>query len=272
MLNIIFIVLGLYLTGGMYVLQNNLLYFPSAETPDRSHAGVPDMREVRLKTEDGLSLLAWYKIASPGQPTIVMFHGNAGHIGHRGFKARVLIDAGFGVLLVEYRGYGGNAGKPSQQGFRKDGRAALVFLNQEGVSARKVVLYGESLGTGVAVQLATDEHSNGETVAALMLEAPFTSIADVAAHHYPFVPARMLLRDKFDSLSRINRYAGVVLVIHGEKDRTVPTSFGRILFAAAGEPKEAYWIAEGGHNNLFHLGAGRLIIDARKRRLSVILP
>ena len=268
MLNIIFIVAGLYvaLTGGMYIFQNDLLYHPSSEVPDRAQADVPDMREITLKTDDGLSLLGWFKEAKPGQPVIVLFHGNAGHIGHRGYKARMLIDAGFGVLLVEYRGYGGNPGKPTEQGFQADGRAALAFLAQTGISRNHIILYGESLGSGVAVRLATDAQGIGEAVAGLILEAPFTSIADVAAHHYPFVPARMLLKDKFDSLSRIGRFTGKTLVIHGENDRTVPISFGRRLFAAAPEPKTAHWVPGVGHNNLFDQNIGELVINDLRRQ------
>ena len=266
MLNIIFIVVGLYaaFTGGMYVFQRNLMYYPSTEIPDRSQAGVPDMHDVTLKTEDGLSLLAWYKEASTGQPTIVLFHGNAGHIGYRGYKARMFMDAGFGVLLVEYRGYGGNPGKPSEQGFLADGRAALAFLGQSGVGSHSIVLYGESLGSGVAVQLASDP-KNHDSIKAMVLEAPFTSMADVAAHHYPLVPARKLVKDKFDSLSRIGRYSGALLVIHGENDRIVPTSFGRKLFSAAREPKEAHWIPGVGHNDLFQPKTGKLVIDYLRR-------
>ena len=266
MLNIIYVVIGIYaaLIGGMYVFQRNLIYFPSTETPDRAQAGVPDMRDVTLKTEDGLSLLSWYKEAQPGQRTVVLFHGNAGHIGHRGYKARLFIDAGLGVFLAEYRGYGGNPGKPSEEGFRADARAALTFLIQENVDLSRVVLYGESLGTGVAVQLATDKKTRN-SIKSLVLESPFTSISDIAAHHYPFVFARQLVKDSFDSLSRIGRYSGDLFVIHGENDRTVPISFGKKLFAAAREPKQAHWIPGAGHNDVFQPETARLVIDYLSR-------
>jgi len=273
MLNILYLVIGIYaaIVGGMYVFQRNLLYFPSTEIPDRAQAGVPDMRVVSLKTEDGLSLQSWYKRAQPGRPTIVLFHGNGGHIGHRGYKARLFIDAGIGVLLVEYRGYGGNPGKPSEQGFHVDARSALSFLIKEKIDLDRIVLYGESLGTGVAVQLATEKNTKN-SIKAIVLEAPYTSIPDVAAHHYPFLMARMIVKDSFDSHSRIGRYLGDLLVIHGERDRTVPIFFGRKLFSAAREPKKAYWLPELGHNDVFQQETARLVIDHLRRLNPDVLP
>jgi uncharacterized protein len=273
MLNIIYLIIGIYvaLVGGMYVFQRNLLYFPSTDVPNRAQAGVPDMRVVTLKTEDGISLRSWYKQAQAGQKTIVIFHGNGGHIGHRGYKARSFIDAGFGVLLVEYRGYGGNLGTPSEQGFRADAWAALSFLIDEKIDFGNVVLYGESLGTGVAVHLATDERTHS-LIKSIVLEAPYTSIPDVAAHHYPFLMARYIVKDSFDSYSNIGRFSGNLLVIHGEIDRTVPISFGRQLFSAAQEPKKAYWLPNLGHNDVFQPDTARLVIDHLRPRIPKDLP
>jgi len=273
MLNILYLVIGIYaaIVGGMYVFQRNLLYFPSTEIPDRAQAGVPDMRVVTLKTDDGYSLLSWYKDAQPGRPTIVLFHGNGGHIGHRGYKARLFIDAGFGILLVVYRGYGGNPGKPSEKGFHADARAALSFLVDEKVDLGRIVLYGESLGTGVAIELATDVKTN-HSIKSIVLEAPYTSISEVAAHHYPFLMARIIVKDSFESYSKIGRFSGDLLVIHGERDRTVPIFFGRKLFSAAREPKKAYWLPELGHNDVFQQETARLVIDHLRRLNPDVLP
>ena len=273
MLNIIFIVVGIYaaFTGGLYVFQRNLLYYPSPDKPDRIESGVPDMKEVQIPTGDGLNLLAWYKESTAGLPTIVIYHGNAGNIGHRGGKARMFIDAGFGVLLVEYRGYGGNPGKPSESGLLTDGRAALDFLSRQKNKPNGIVLYGESLGSGIAVRLA-GEPAYRQAIRAVVLIAPYTSITDVAAHHYPFFPAKAIVKDKFDSLSAIRNYDGALLVIHGEEDRTVPVSFGRKLFSAAREPKKAYWVAGAGHNDLFRPENYNFVINYLKRQFTTILP
>lgn len=237
-------------TGALYGMQRNLLYYPDRTRPDVEVAGVPEMREVTLETEDGLALLAWYKAAEPGHPTVVYFCGNAGNIGHRGSKVRHYLDAGMGVLLVSYRGYGGNPGKPTEEGLYADGRAALAFLADQGVAPARVVAYGESLGAGIAVQMALEQAAKAP-LGTLVLEAPFASLADVAAKHYPFVPVRWLLKDRFESDAKIARVRAPVFILHGEKDRVVPVSAGRALFAAAVEPKDSLWLADRHHNDLY---------------------
>jgi fermentation-respiration switch protein FrsA (DUF1100 family) len=253
------------LVAALYVFQRNIMYFPDTSVPSPVHSGVPEMQPVTLETEDGLKLLGWYR-AVEGQPVVVYFHGNAGNIGARGFKVRPYLDAGFGVLLVSYRGYGGNRGSPTEEGLYADGRAALNFLEFQGVAPERTVLYGESLGTGVAVQLAS-ELAPENPVAAVVLEAPLTSVGDVAAHHYPFVPARWLVKDHFDSAAKIAGVEAPVLIIHGEKDRTIPVKFGRMLFEAAAEPKESRWLEGGDHNDLYDFGAAQVVVEFLNRRL-----
>lgn len=236
----------------MTVLQRNFLYYPESHLPTRAQSGVASMDEVRFSTADGLELLAWSQPpAEVDKPWVVLFHGNAGTIAGRAFKARVFLDAGYGVLLVEYRGYGGNPGSPTEEGLFADGRAALAYLGKQGVSGSQVVLYGESLGTGVAVAMASEAAEKGQPVAAVLLEAPFTSAAATAAHHYPFLPVRLLMKDHFDSLSRIGSIQAPLFIVHGENDDTVPQVLGRKLFAAAVEPKDALWLVGAGHNDLF---------------------
>ena len=251
----------------LYVFQRNIMYFPNTSVPSPVHSGVPEMQPVTLETEDGLNLLAWYR-AVEGQPVVVYFHGNAGNIGARGFKVRPYLDAGFGVLLVSYRGYGGNRGSPTEEGLYADGRAALDFLKAQGVAPGRTVLYGESLGTGVAVQLAS-ELAPENPVAALVLEAPLTSMGDVAAHHYPVVPARWLVKDRFDSAAKIGGVKTPVLIIHGDRDRTIPVKFGKMLFEAAVEPKEGRWLEGGDHNDLYDFGAAQIVVEFLQRRLGV---
>lgn len=256
---------GLYglMVGGLYLMQRQLMYFPDDERPAPADWGVPEMEPVTLTTGDGLELLAWYHPApSADRPVVAYFHGNGGHIGLRGSKVRPFLDAGYGVLLLTYRGYSGNPGRPSEAGLYADGRAALAFLRRRGVAAERMVLYGESLGSGVAVQLATETR-----VAALVLEAPFSSAGDVAAHAFPFLPARQLVRDRFDSAAKIASVRAPVLVIHGERDRVVPPRFGRKLFEAANEPKESRFIAGAGHNDLHEFDVGAIAATFISRHL-----
>ena len=251
------------LVGIMFFGQRKLMYHGGATVPTPAEYGVADMRPVGLKTADGLELLAWYRAPTDeALLTIVYYHGNAGHIGHRADKARPYLDAGFGVLLVTYRGYSGNPGEPSEAGFYHDARAALGFLDGEGVPAERIVVYGESLGSGVAVQMASERR-----LGAVVLEAPFTSMADIGAFHYWYVPARYLVRDRFDSVAKIKDIGAPLLVVHGERDRVVPTRFGRELFDAAVEPKESLFPAQAGHNNLYDHGAAEVVIEFLKRRI-----
>ncbi len=246
------------IVGALYVFQRRILFVPGTVPPNRADAGLSAMREVELRTADGLKLLSWYHAAASGRPTLVYFQGNAGTIASRGFKAGPMIAAGFGLLLVGYRGYGGNPGHPSETGLIEDGRAALAFLREKGVTAADTVLYGESLGTGVAVALAAeaaDEVADGAPLGALILESPYTSIAEIAAARYRFAPVNWLIKDRFDTLSRIGRVTAPVLILHGEKDGLIGADHGRRVFAAANDPKELRLFAEGRHSDLYDLGA-----------------
>ena len=166
------------------------------------------------------------------------------------------------MLLAEYRGYGGNPGTPSEEGFYADGRAALDFLAAREVPAARIVLYGESLGTGVAVQLALERR-----VGAVVLEAPFTSAVDVGADIYPFLPVRLLARDRFDSIAKIAAIGAPLLVLHGEADKVVPVRFGRALLAAARQPKEGVFVPGAGHADLYQHGGAGIVLDFLARRL-----
>ncbi len=261
MWNVIGLVVAGYLVlvGGMYIFQRGLLYHPDRETPSPAEWGAPQMTAVQVPTADGLTLLAWWKAPAENRPTIVHFHGNAGHIGNRASKVLPLMEAGFGMLLAEYRGYGGNPGRPSEKGLLTDGRAALDYLAGIGVAPDRVVIYGESLGSGIAVAMAREWADSGRPLRAVVLEAPFTSVADVAQHHYPYVPALYLVRDRFDSLSRIDGITAPLFIVHGDRDTVVPVRLGRRLFAAAKEPKTDLWIESAGHNDLYDHGADRAI-------------
>lgn len=165
-------------------------------------------------------------------------------------------------MLLEYRGYGGNPGKPSERGLYADAEAAAAFLESEAIAAERLVVWGESLGSAVAVHLAAERR-----VAAVVLEAPFTSVAAVAQLHYPFVPAAVLVRDRFDALSRIGRVAAPLLVLHGGRDRVVPIRLAQALFAAAPGPKEGWFVPEAEHENLAAFGAVEAAIAFIERRV-----
>jgi len=245
----------------LFFYQRQLLYFPDPRRPQLGDLAALGVREVQIVTADGLSLLGWYRPPEEGRPVILYFHGNGGHIGYRAERVRRFAEGGFGLLTPEYRGYGGNPGSPSEAGLFADGTAALEFLSSERIDPRRLVLYGESLGSGIAVYLAAQHE-----VAAVILEAPYTSIAAVAQYHYPFVPVALLLRDHFNSLSRIGRVKAPVLIVHGGRDPVVPARFSKALYAAAPEPKEIWFAADAGHEDLAGYGALDAAFDFIARR------
>jgi fermentation-respiration switch protein FrsA (DUF1100 family) len=243
-------------------LQDWLLYFPDKTRPDPATTGVAAVREVSLETADGITLRSWWLPPREGRPVIAYFHGNGGNIGHRAIRVRRFAEAGLGLLMLEYRGYGGNPGRPSEAGLFADARAALAFLDRAGIPAGQVVLWGESLGSGVAVAMASEQ-----PVGAVVLEASYTRLEDVAAMHYPAWLVRLALRDRFDSLSRIAAVKAPLLVLHGEQDTIIPVALGRALFAAANEPKEGWFAPQGGHNDLREHGGVDQALDFVRRRL-----
>jgi len=237
-----FIIIGIVM---FYFLQRTLVYAPSKITPERQAFQAKDMRVIQLATHDGLTLHSWYKPAQKTKPTVVIFHGNAGHIGTRMPLARHLITEGFGVLLLEYRGYGGNPGSPTEQGLYHDTRAAMKFLKEEHVTLQNTVLYGESLGTGVATHVAT-QYPN---TCALILQSPYTTMADLGRHHYAWIPIEPW--DKFDSMSRIHTIHMPLLALHGTNDTIVPYAQGIALFEKANQPKQWIELPGQGHGDLW---------------------
>lgn len=239
----------------MYAAQRHLLYNGSSARPDPSRAGLAGLEVVTTRSHDGLPLEHWY-VPPPGDaPVVVVFHGNAGDIAERADKLRPLVAAGFGLFLAEYRGFGGNPGQPDETAILRDAHGVLDWLTAAGVPADRTALYGESLGTGVAVGVAADR-----PVGALVLDAPFTSVADVAQAHYWYLPAKWLVRDRFDSISRVHRIGAPLLIMHGGRDRTIPPRFGRRLYERAAEPKRWLFLENGNHVDLWDHGAGETVI------------
>jgi fermentation-respiration switch protein FrsA (DUF1100 family) len=236
---------------GLFLLQRRILFRPDNTRPDLERAGVTGVREVTVTASDGLQLLAWYLPPGPNEQHVVLFlHGNAGNIGHRAYRLKRFAQVGWGVLLLEYRGFGGNPGAPSEAGLLADARGGLAAVQAMGFPLDRILLWGESLGPGLAVQLAA-----GEPVAAVLLEAPFTSIVDIARRQYPFVPAGILLLDRFESLHRMGMIRAPVLVMHGANDRIIPLEMGRAIHAAASGPKELWVVRDAGHVDLVEAGA-----------------
>ena len=240
----------------LYVLQRSMLYHPDQTIPDPVALGVPEMTALRIPTEDGLELLAWWRAPrDPISPVLLIIHGNAGNIGDRAHKVRDYLDEGYGVLLLSYRYNARTGGDPSEAHLFADARTAIMFLLQEGVPDDRIVLFGESLGSGIAVAMAAEF-----PVGALVLEAPYSSMPDMAQHHYWYAPSRWLVRDKFDSMSRISKVSAPILVIHGEADTLIPPKFGRRLFDAAPEPKQAHFLPKARHNDLLDHGMATIVI------------
>ena len=241
----------------LWMLQRRLIYFPFGGLPAIAEAGLAGVEPVSFETSDGLTLNAWFvpAMGPPPHVTVLVFNGNAGNRLHRVPLAAELRRHGFHVLLTDYRGYGGNPGTPSESGLSADARAARAYLiDRADVDPSRLVYFGESLGTGVAVDLAA-EHPP----AALILRSPFTSIADLGQHHYPFVPVRLLLRDRFASSDQIARIHVPLLVIAGERDRIIPIEHSRRLYRAANEPKTLVVVPGADHND-YELLAGEEMV------------
>jgi fermentation-respiration switch protein FrsA (DUF1100 family) len=263
LLEILTIAAGGYavLVLGLYLGQRALLYRPDDTVPDPRAHDVADMMVVRIPVGDGIECLAWWHPPrEPGWPVVVYFHGNAGHIGERAFKARAIIDAGFGVLLAGYRYNAGSGGAPSEEALLADGQTAMQYLQDQGYVVEQLVLYGESLGSGIAVALAA-----GNCVGGLILETPYSSIAEVAQAHYWYTPAKWLIGDRYDSMARIGRVRAPIMIFHGDADTTIPIGFAKRLLSFAPDPKEAHFLPGGGHSGLYDLGAGRLVLDFLQR-------
>jgi fermentation-respiration switch protein FrsA (DUF1100 family) len=241
------------------LFQRRLIYIPMGRPGAPADAGLPTGREVSFGTGDGLTLGAWFLPArKPGRrPAVLFLPGNAGNRSFRAPLAAALAGSGVSVLLVDYRGYAGNPGSPSEEGLASDARAALGYLRGlPEVDPERIIYFGESLGAGPAVTLAV-EHPP----AALILRSPFSSLTSVARRHYWFLPVNWLLKDRFDNLSRIGDITCPLLVLAGDRDHIVPLDESRRLFEAASEPKHLAIISGAGHNSMALLAGPQLLSE-----------
>jgi uncharacterized protein len=237
---------GLY--GGfvalLYLMQRWLQYFPERRRTAPWAAGLPEAEETVLDTADSERVIVWHVPPREGKSIFLYFHGNGGSLRWREERFRALIADGSGLVALSYRGYGGSSGRPTEMGLVEDAAAAYAFVIAR-YPAQRIVLWGESLGSAIALALAAEK-----PVGHIVLEAPFTSAADVGARYLWFLPVRLFLKDQFRSDLRIGKVTAPVLVVHGEDDAIVPVTLGERLYSLIRAPKRFVRIAGAGHNDL----------------------
>ena len=220
----------------LYFYQRNLLYHPNENNYSEDKISV-DIEKVKIQTADNIELLGWYHEKNlKDYKTLVYFHGNAGSLENRIHKLNHFQDMNINFLIIAWRGFNGNKGKPSERGLYLDGKSAIDWLKKKGVDEKNLILYGESLGTGVATHLAQNKNYAG-----VILETPFTSMVDAAKNFYPYIPINLLLKDKFENFKKVKNINTPILVMHGEVDQIVPFSMGKKIYEIANNPKYSYF-------------------------------
>ena len=246
----------------LYLVQRSFQYFPERRRTTPPAASVPEAEEVMLDTADGERVIVWHVPPREESPVFLYFHGNGGSLRWRDERFRTLISDGSGLVALSYRGYGGSSGRPTEKGLSEDAATAYAFAVTR-YPAQRIVLWGESLGSALAIALAAEK-----PVCCLVLEAPFTSAVDVGARHYWFVPVRLFMKDQFRSDLCAARVRVPVVVVHGEKDAIVPIALGKRLYELIHAPKRFVRIAGAGHNDLGAqavAAARRFIADTPRR-------
>ena len=232
--------------SGIYAFQRDLQYFPTRRDPAPEALGLTGVETVALATPDGETLVLWFSPPETGRPVILFLHGNAGEIADRADRLAFYRSRGYGVAFLSWRGYGGSTGSPSEPGLLADTKAAYDYLRAQSIPPERIVLVGESLGTGPAVITAA-----ANPVAAVILEAPYTAAVDIARRAYPWVPVGLLMKDQYRSRDHIAAIRAPLLILHGEKDRVIPQGFGKRLFDLAQDPKTFLSLGPVGHDALF---------------------
>jgi uncharacterized protein len=226
----------------LFIFQRNLLYHPNENNYYGDKLKV-DIEEVQIKTSDNINLLGWFHKKDLNKfKTIVYFHGNAGKLENRIHKLNHFKDIDINFLIISWRGFSGNSGKPTEQGLYKDGKSAIDWLKKMGLAEKDIILYGESLGTGIATQIAQNKKFAG-----LILETPFTSMVDAAKNAYPYIPVGLLLKDRYENDKKIKNINIPVLIMHGEKDQIVPFKMGKKIYEMANQPKYSYFTKYDNH-------------------------
>ena len=226
----------------IYLFQRNLLYHPSDNSYQEDKVNF-DYKEIFIQNKEGIKLKAWlHEKDLIKKKTIIFFHGNAGNLRNRNYKLNELSKFDINFLIVAYRGFSGNQGKPSELGLYEDARSTLDWLKIKGVKEKNLILYGESLGTAVAIEIAQNKD-----LAGIILESPFTSMVELAQKYYPVLPVKFLLKDKYETIKKLPNINSPLLVLHGKLDDIVPFSMGKKLFEKANEPKFKYFIDDDDH-------------------------
>ena len=229
----------------VFFFQRNLLYHPSVDNylKDQVVREPAEIEKVKITTKDKIDLIGWfYNKDIEKFKTILFLHGNAGSLGNRTYKLNHFKDLNVNFLIIAWRGFSGNKGKPNEMGLYEDAESAIKWLNANGIKEKNIILYGESLGTGVAIEVAQNKNYAG-----IILESPFTSMIDMGKKYYPFFPVRFLLQDKFESYKKINKIFIPILVMHGKVDRIVPYEMGKKIYELANRPKFFYSQEYGDH-------------------------
>ena len=226
----------------LYFYQRNLLYHPNENNYSEDKISV-DIEKVKIQTLDNIELLGWYHEKNlKDYKTLVYFHGNAGSLENRIHKLNHFQNMNINFLIIAWRGFNGNKGKPSERGLYLDGKSTIDWLIKKGVNEENIILYGESLGTGVATHLAQNKNYAG-----VILETPFTSMVDAAKNFYPYIPINLLLKDKFENFKKVKNINIPILVMHGEIDQIVPFSMGKKIYEIANNPKYSYFTKYDNH-------------------------
>jgi hypothetical protein len=226
----------------IYFYQRNLLYHPSENNYQNDKIQF-NYEEIFIKVDEKIKLKSWIIKKDLRQfKTLLIFHGNAGHLSNRIYKLNELNKLDVNILLVSWRGFSGNKGSPSEQNLYKDAEATIKWLNEQKIKNDQIILYGESLGSGVAIEMGKRNNFNS-----IILESPFTSIENSAKIYYPYLPVRLLLKDRYDSISKIKMIKTPILIMHGMKDDVVPFSMGKELFEKANKPKHSYFTPDDDH-------------------------
>ena len=220
----------------MYIFQRNFLYHPDKNNYLRGEKLNVDIKEISVPSTDGITLKAWFYKNPQNKYTVLFFHGNAGGLGNRIYKLNELKNLNLNYLIISWRGFSGNKGNPTEQGLYSDARSALEWLEKNNISKNKIILYGESLGTGVAVEV-----SQNQKFAGIILESPYTSIVDAAKIYYPYLPVDLILKDKYLSLKKIKNINSPILIMHGGADRIIPITMGKKLFDEVQSKKYGYF-------------------------------
>ncbi len=238
-----------------YAFQRRLIYFPDARRVAPASVDLADFQALELASDDQ-RIVAWWRPPPPGAGVVLYLHGNGGHLADRAQRLRLLADAGFGVLAIDYRGYGGSTGAPTEAGLRQDALAAYDFVRTQAPAA-PIAVVGESLGSGVATRLATER-----PVVGLVFDSPFASMLRMVRHRAPFLPGGVLLLDRYDSEGRIAQANAPLLVLHCDGDVAIPIAEGRRLFAAARQPKTFVAVRGCGHVQTWNSETTPLIVTA----------